>query len=197
MIRMNKKAFFRSIAVLFLVALLAAMFGGCQTFKKESDIETTSEPAVVTAEPVVTYSDALALPYPDGESVPAGYTRVETEEAPLALFAFTDADGAVQYRVYGGYDQLQDGAVTESCAGFYRSDETGAILSEADAFIDPATEAFGSCTPSDLPETLRLRTAYQALESTGLCTDGEGITMYTARLGTMKRRFIRPPATVP
>ena len=128
-----------------------------------------------TAEPVISYSEAMTIPLLDESAVPTGYTRVETEDANISLFVFTDGDGVLQYRVYGGYNKLIDGAVSESFTGFYPSDETGAILAEAEAFADPAGESFGVCAITPLPDTIRLRTKYTLLES-GLITGVAGGT---------------------
>lgn len=145
-------------------------------------------PLVVTPEPVVTYSDARALPLPDGTEVPVGYTRVEATDSAIALFAFTDAAGSVQYRVFGGYDKLLNGSVGETYTGFYSSDETGAILAEASELIDPASEAFGTCLSQPLPETLRLRSTYQVLEN-GAITDGAGTYFIYGTVGTAEGAF--------
>jgi len=137
--------------------------------------ETVPTPIPVpTAEPVITIGDAMTLPLNDDGSVPAGYTRVETEDENLALFAFTDSNGITQYRVYGGYTEFTNGVAGETYQGFYPSDETGAILeTDATAFVDPATEEFGVCAILPLPDTLRLSTMYTILES-GLITGTEG-----------------------
>ena len=138
--------------------------------------ETVATPVPMpTAEPVISYSEAMTIPLLDESAVPTGYTRVETEDANLSLFVFTDGDGVLQYRVYGGYNKLIDGAVSESFTGFYPSDETGAILAEAEAFADPAGESFGVCAITPLPDTIRLRTKYTLLES-GLITGVAGGT---------------------
>jgi len=163
--------------ILLASIVLALGLGACSqaldTLNTAAETVPTPIP-VATAEPVITIGDAMTLPLEDANSVPAGYTRVETEDQTLALYAFTDADGKVQYRVYGGYTEFTDGVAGKTYNGFYPSDETGAILAKtATAFVDPATESFGVCTISPLPDTIRLRAKYTILES-GLITGVDG-----------------------
>jgi len=148
----------------------------------------TPVPLVVTPEPVVTYSDARTLSIPDGTDVPANYTRLESTDSSVALFAFTDSEGTVQYRVFGGYDKLLNGTVGEEYTGFYPSDETGAILADASGFTDPAAESFGTCLSQPLPETLRLRSAYQLLDN-GAITDGAGNYFVYGAIGDSEGAF--------
>ncbi|MEA5047621.1 MAG: L,D-transpeptidase [Eubacteriales bacterium] len=148
----------------------------------------TPVPLVVTPEPVITYSDVTSMPLPEGQEIPTAYTRVETSTDSNALFAFTGPDGAVQYRVFGGYTVLQNGVAGEEVTGFYPSDETGAILSETAEMVDPAVESLGTCISQPLPETLRLRSQYQALEN-GAITDGAGNYYIYGSIGQAEGAF--------
>lgn len=187
---MKSVAFRWAILAASILLLLGATACGQVLDVLGSAAETMPSPVplVVTPEPVVTYSDARALPLPDGTEVPAGYTRVEAADSAIALFAFTDAAGSVQYRVFGGYDKLLNGSVGEAYTGFYPSDETGSVLAEASELIDPASEAFGTCLAQPLPETLRLRSAYQVLEN-GVITDGAGTYFIYGTVGTAEGAF--------
>jgi len=188
--KMKSVAFRWAILAASILLLLGATACGQVLDVLGSAAETMPSPVplVVTPEPVVTYSDARALPLPDGTEVPAGYTRVEAADSAIALFAFTDAAGSVQYRVFGGYDKLLNGSVGEEYTGFYPSDETGSVLAEASELIDPASEAFGTCLAQPLPETLRLRSAYQVLEN-GVITDGAGTYFIYGAVGTAEGAF--------
>lgn len=174
---MKRKNFWKTNLVLLASIVLALGLGACSQVLNtlNTAAETVPTPIPVpTAEPVITIGDAMTLPLNDEGSVPEGYTRVETEDENLALFAFTDSDGVTQYRVYGGYTEFTNGIAGETYQGFYPSDETGAILeTDATAFVDPAAESFGVCTISPLPDTIRLRTMYTILES-GLITGTSG-----------------------
>lgn len=165
------------IILVMAAALSFGLFACSEALDTPNTVEeTVSTPVPMpTAEPVISYSEAMTIPLLDESAVPTGFTRVETEDADISLFVFTDGDGVLQYRVYGGYNKLIDGAVSESFTGFYPSDETGAILAEAEAFADPAGESFGVCAITPLPDTIRLRTKYTLLES-GLITGVAGGT---------------------
>ncbi len=165
--------------LMIVFALLAALsLGACSQASHLLDTaaEVTPTPMPVqTLPPVITYGDAMPLPMTDESLVPIGYTRVEAGNPDIALFAFTDAQGATQYRVYGGYVQYVDGIAGDTSTGFYPSDETGALPAERDAFVDPSGEPFGVCEIQPLPETIRLRTVYTMLES-GLITSTSGLS---------------------
>ncbi len=174
---MKRKNSRKKITVLFAGIMLAFALASCSLGSKApAAAEPTPSPVPIpTAAPVITIGDAMPIPLEDVNAVPAGYTRVETEDTTLALFAFTDGDGVKQYRVYGGYSQLVDGVPGETFKGFYPSDETGAILAEAEAFVDPASESFGVCAITPLSDAIRLRAKYTLAES-GLITGAEGGT---------------------
>lgn len=164
--------------VLFASLLLAFGLMACSQTLETLNTVAESVPTPVpipTAEPVITIGDAMTLPLDDASAAPAEYTRVETEDTALSLFVFTGADGALHYRVYGGYSEFIDGMPGETRKGFYPSDETGAILTEAEAFVDPAAESFGVADSTPLPDTIRLRAKYTQLES-GVITGTEGGT---------------------
>lgn len=172
---MNMKSNWKKAAFMLLAITLIAAFAGCSS-AAEAIPEATAAPeiAIITAAPVITNSDPYTLPIPASEAIPAGYTAVPLENASVSLFAFTDTEGTIQYRVFGGYSELTDGVETQTFTGFYPSDETGALLNASDGFIDPAAETFGVCAPSAMPESLRLRTGYQALETVGVYADANG-----------------------
>ena len=173
---MKHRNSWKKYIVLSLVVLLAFGFAACsQSIGAPSATEAPAATPVPmpTAEPVITTGDPMPLPLEDATVVPAGYTRVETEDATLSLFAFTDSNGALQYRVFGGYTEFVDGVAGETIKGFYPSDETGAILADAKAFVDPATEPFGTAAITPIPDTIRLRAAY-TLTETGLITGSAG-----------------------
>jgi len=183
--------FLKMLLVAFSAALLLT-FCACGellgTLASAADAMPTPVPLVVTPVPVITYSEAQTMPLPDDFEVPAGYTRVETQDSSLALFAFTESSGAVQYRVFGGYNELVNGVAGELYSGFYPSDESGSILSEASATVDPTTESFGTSLPQPLPDTLRLRSAYQVLEN-GVIADGAGAYFIYGVVGSSKGAF--------
>ena len=98
-----------------LIVGISLAFGLAACSLVQGTPSATSEPAATpvplpTAEPVITVGDPMPLTLEDTTAVPAGYTHVETEDATLSLYAFTDEAGAVQYRVYGGYTEFVDGA---------------------------------------------------------------------------------------
>ena len=175
---MKQKTFLKKWVILFVGALL--MFGLAACSLVTDTPKATEEPVATpvpmpTAEPVITMGDPMTLTLDDAAAVPAGYAKMETEDAAISLYAFTDDTGTVQYRVYGGYTEFVDGVAGETVKGFYLSDETGAILSDANAFVDPASEPFGTATSTSLPDTLRLRAAY-TLTDAGLITSNAGGT---------------------
>lgn len=182
-----KKALLLVLSISLLL-VLAACGNLLSALDSAAEAMPTPVPLVITPVPVITYTEAQALPFPDGADTPAGYTRVEAGNPSIALFAFTDSSGAVQYRVYGGYTELVNGVPGAQYTGFYPSDETGALLAEALAFVDPAAEPFGSSAAQPLPETLRLRTAYQAQEN-GVITDGAGSFFLYAIIGQAQGAF--------
>jgi len=190
----NHRSVFKRSMLLLLSALLLLGLSACgnllQTLDTAAETMPTPVPLVITPEPVITYTDALTLPLPDGTEVPAGYTRVETQDAAIALFSFTGSSGTIQYRVFGGYNKLANGVKSEQLTGFYQSDSTGAILSESKEFVDPATEPFGTGLAQPLPETVRLRAAYQILEN-NVITDGAGAYFIYTKIGEMDGAFYR------
>ena len=166
--------------LIVLIVGISLAFGLAACSQVLGTPNATSEPVATpvplpTAEPVITIGDPMPLTLEDTTAVPAGYTHVETEDPTLSLFAFTDETGVVQYRVYGGYTEFIDGAAGETFQGFYPSDETGAILADAKAFVDPALEPFGTASSTPLPDTIRLRSTY-TLTETGLISGSEGGT---------------------
>ena len=175
-----KRTFFGKTVIILMVSILLTLgLSACSQVLDtlNTAAETVATPAPTpTAEPVITMGDAATIPLDDSSAVPTGYTRVELEDPNIALFAFTDSEGKLQYRVYGGYTEFIDGVAGETFKGYYTSDETGAILSDsADTFVDPTTESFGVCTIAPLPDTIRLRAKYTQLEN-GLITGAEGGT---------------------
>ena len=189
-IPMNMKSIWKKLALVLLTVGLIAVFAGCSSAEETAPAATpTPEIAVITAAPVITTSDPYTLPMPASESVPAGYTAVSLESTSVSLFAFTDSEGTVQYRVFGGYSELTDGVETQAFTGYYQSDETGAILNASEGFVDPATESFGVCIPSAIPETLRLKTGFQALETIGVYTDENGVQYVYGSFGEGEGAF--------
>jgi lipoprotein-anchoring transpeptidase ErfK/SrfK len=175
---MKRKNSFNAILTLLLGLGLALCLSACSQALDtlNTAAETVPTPvALPTAEPVITIGDAMTLPLDDMSVGPAGYTHAETADPNIALFAFTDTEGVTQYRIYGGYTVFSDGIAGETKTGFYPSDESGAILAQAEDFVDPELEPFGSCAISPLPETIRLRVKYSMLEN-GLITGVEGGT---------------------
>lgn len=166
----------KSTLILIAAVLLTLGLGACgQTLETLNTVaEAVPTPmAVQTMEPVITHGDAMTIPLLDESAVPQGYTAVDTGDPNISLFVFTDSDGALQYRVYGGYTVFSNGVAGETVKGFYTSDETGAILGDKETFIDPSAESFGVCEIQPLPDTIRLRTVYTMLE-TGLITGTNG-----------------------
>ncbi|NLI54427.1 MAG: L,D-transpeptidase [Clostridiales bacterium] len=159
-----------------MAVLVALGLGACSqvldTLNTAAEAVPTPMP-VQTLEPVVTYGEAMTMPLLDTSVLPEGYTAVDIGDASKSLYAFTDSDGAVQYRVYGGYTEFINGVAGDTYQGFYPSDETGAILAEKEAFVDTASEPFGVCEIQPLPDTIRLRTMYTMLEN-GLITSTAG-----------------------
>ena len=180
-----KKAAF----VLLTIAMIATLAGCLPAEEPEPAATATPEVAVITAAPVITNSDPYTLPIPASETAPAGYTAVPIENASVSLFAFTDTNGEIQYRVYGGYSELTDGVESQKFTGFYASDETGAILNASEGFVDPASDTFGVCTPSAMPESLRLKTGYQALETLGVYADENGVQYVYGSFGEGEGAF--------
>lgn len=151
--------------------------------------ETVPTPYTVpTAEPVITIGDAATLLLSDTSIVPDGYTAVATENNTISLFAFTDTQGQIQYRVYGGYTEFINGIAGQACTGFYPSDETGAILAGAQEFVDTANESFGTFESQTLPDTLRLRSMYTMLDS-GVITSVNGGNYIYASLSEEEGAF--------
>ena len=173
---MKRKNSYHKIVLGLLVLGLSLCLGACSqaldTFGTVAEAMPTPV-AVPTAAPVITASDAMTLPLDDASAVPSGYTRVQTDAPDIALFAFTDTEGTTQYRVYGGYTELINGVAGLTFTGFYPSDESGALLAQAEDFVNPAAEPFGSCVISPLPDTIRLRAKYTMLDN-GLITSVDG-----------------------
>lgn len=179
----------RTILILLALALLAGL-AACSVEQEPAATPSPSpEITIITAEPVITTTDPYAIILDDESVVPAGYTKVDNGNAGVSLYAYTDAEGAVQYRVYGGYSELTNGVETQTFRGFYVSDETGSILDPEAGFVDTAGEAFGSCTPAALPETLRLRSEYHALDAVGTVADDSGNTFVYGSIGTQEGAF--------
>ena len=180
------KSLIQKATLLFIAIVLLLSATACDSIlsalDSAADSMPTPVPLVITPEPVITYSDAETLSFPTDTEIPVGYTRVETKDASISLFAFTDATGAVQYRVYGGYAEIVNGVEGEQHTGFYSSDETGAILADAASFVDPAGESFGAGLAQPLPETLRLRSGYQVMAN-GAVTDGNGSSFVYTSIG--------------
>lgn len=174
---MERKFDWKRILVLAVGLALTFALAACSLTAEAPVVEepTPSPVPIPTAEPVITIGDAVTMPLVDASQAPTAYTRVETEEPNLSLYVFTDADGVLQYRVFGGYTEFTDGVPGEVYTGFYPSDETGAILADAKAFVDPVTEAFGVAAVTPLPETLRLRVKY-TLQENGVITGDDGVT---------------------
>ena len=189
---------FKRTMLLLLSVLLLLGLSACGNLLKTLDTaaETmpTPVPLVITPEPVITYTDAMTMPLPDGTEVPAGYTRVETQDAAIALFSFTDTSGAIQYRVFGGYNKLANGVQSEQLTGFYPSDSTGALLADSKEFVDPAAEPFGTGLAQPLPETVRLRAAYQ-MSADNVITDGAGAYFIYTKIGEAEGAFYASDST--
>ncbi len=187
---MNMKSNWKKAAFLLLgITIIAAIAGGSSAEEAAPVATATPEVAIITAAPVITNSDPYTLPIPTSETIPAGYTAVPLENTSVSLFAFTDAQGEIQYRVFGGYSELTNGVETQTFTGFYPSDETGALLNASDGFIDTATEDFGVCTPSAMPESLRLKTGYTALEIVGAYADENGAKFVYGSFGEGEGAF--------
>ena len=175
---MRHVANWKKVAVLAAALSLAIGLFACSQTLETLNTVAESVPTPIstpTPEPVITIGDAATMPLENASAAPASYTRVENEDPSLALFVFTGADGTLQYRVYGGYKEFIDGVEGKTYEGFYPSDETGAILAEATAFVDPASESYGSAEITPLPDTIRLRSQYTQLEN-GLITGTAGGT---------------------
>ncbi len=177
--------------ILILAILSALVMSACSLSlgTSESAAETTAAPVPIqTMEPVVTYGEAMTMPLLNESDIPEGYTPVDNPDESLSIYAFTDSDGAVQYRVYGGYDMLSDGVVSGTYQGFYPSDETGAILADKEAFVDSADEPFGICQIQPLPDTIRLRSVYTQQEN-GLIEGDDGKTYVYGSFGDGEGAF--------
>lgn len=189
---------FKRTMLLLLSAFLLLGLSACgnllQSLDNAAETMPTPVPLVITPEPVITYTDAMTMPLPDGTEVPAGYTRVETPDAAIALFSFTDTSGAIQYRVFGGYNKLANGVQSEQLTGFYPSDSTGALLVDYKEFVDPATELFGTGLAQPLPETVRLRAAYQ-ISADNVITDGAGAYFIYTKIGEAEGAFYASDST--
>ena len=168
------------LVVLGAIALLLALSGCSQVLGAlNTAAESVPTPfATPTPEPVVTYGEPMLIPLSDQGTVPAGYTRIEMNDASISLYAFTDDTGARQYRVYGGYKEYIDGVEGEIKTGFYPSNETGEILAEAQGLVDTASEPLGVCENQPLPDTLRLRSMYTMLENGLITGTGGGTFVY-------------------
>lgn len=191
--RFLQRALLLAISVVLMISL-SACGELLQTLGNAAETMPTPVPLVVTPEPIITYTEAQTMPLPDGADVPAGYTRVETEDASIALFAFTDSSGTVQYRVYGGYGELVNGAPGEQFNGFYESDETGAIRSDTKNFVDVTAEPFGTGVAQPLPDTLRLRAIYQISEN-NVISDGAGKYFIFSKIGDAEGSFFASDST--
>ena len=179
-----------------LIILSLALFAGlaaCSSAPAAAAATPSPEVAIITAKPVITTSDAYTILLNDEAKAPSGYTKVETDDASISLYAFTDTTGAVQYRVFGGYSEMTNGVESQVYTGFYVSDETGAILDPEAGFVDTLSEPFGVCTPTALPDTMRLRSAYHALDATGAFADDSGNTYVYGTFGEGDGAFY--PAT--
>lgn len=190
--RLKPSSYKQTILILLSIALFAFL-AACTAEKAEVVATPTPEVAIITAAPVITTSDPYTILLNDESAVPDGYTKVESDDASKSIFAFTDTTGAVQYRVFGGYSEMTNGVETQLYTGFYVSDETGAILDPDAGFVDVLSEPFGTCTPTALPETMRLRSDYHALDATGAYADDSGNTYVYGTFGDAEGAFY--PAT--
>ncbi len=186
---MNMKSSWKKAAYMLLAITLIAAFAGCSS-AVEAIPEATATPeiAIITAAPVITNSDPYTLPIPASEAIPRAIRRFRLK-MPLFLCCVYGYGRHGSYRVFGGYSELTDGVETQTFTGFYPSDETGALLNASDGFIDPAAETFGVCTPSAMPESLRLRTGYQALETVGVYADANGVKYVYGSFGEGEGAF--------
>lgn len=168
----------KTILILLTAVLLVLGLGACSQVLSTLNTAAEAVPTpffTPTPVPVITDGEAATMPLTDESAAPAEYTRVETEDANLALFVFTDSAGTLQYRVYGGFTQFIDGVADETYQGFYPSNESGEILADARGFVDLESESYGVCQVQSLPDTIRLRSAYTILAS-GLITGVNGGT---------------------
>lgn len=160
------------------MAACTFLLGAC-AFTGKSESVPTPEPAVVmtftpepTATPAITYGE-WKLVDAGQSALPTGYTLLPANADGLTMFAFTDTAGERQYRVFGGYDELTNGAVTNLITGFYACDEAGARDPSAEP-VNTASEPLGVCTPCALPETIRLRAGCTNVDGNGHVTNAAG-----------------------
>ena len=160
-----------AVALLFLPLLLCACNGKnvpLEANQTDTPVpEMAAAPEVVaTPEPVISYTDPEALTIlPEEMEVPSGYTHIP--EGKDSVFGFIDQDGTIEYRTAGYYQELRDGAPSQSFYGFYPSDADGNLLSDQPS--DPESEHYGICTPFEIvAEEQRPRKKYQLTDRTGL-----------------------------
>lgn len=174
------------IAILLMAAFM--MLCGCQKAEAEPALSATAAPVEIVHVPVETLSAVRAMPLPSGETAHSGYTMVDGAAVSGSLFAFTDTEGTVQYRVFGGYDRLLDGVVAETITGFYPSDESGALQDGAQT-VDPDAEPFGGITPMALPDTLRMVVPFTETEHVGVYRLEDGRTVAYGSVGASEPCF--------
>ena len=168
---MGKRYFYLFTVLALMLALTAALaLTGCAPAEEAAAPAATSTPEMVEAPlatPVITYSEPKTLPLPEGALPPAAYTRVTEESLPAetALFTFTDGSGNPVYRVYAGVEELVDGVPSDTVAGYYPADASGALTGGEAVVLEE--EPLGQCTPMALPEGMRLKAAYTPTGNTG------------------------------
>ncbi len=167
---------FRRLALLAALFCLAAGPFACAPAALEAEAPApTFVPATPTPAPVVSCS-ALRIASGAPESVPAFYTAVTLPGLPSgAFYAFTDAAGAAQYRVWAERDELTNGVLTETERGFAAAELTRAsedeaysfAFADAGGFASDAPEQAGVCAPVPLPEGFVPRRVYEPTGLTG------------------------------
>ncbi len=126
---------------LFLSAVCLSA-SGCTSFQRAGDLpsgipESSIRPIIVIAEATATPIPEVIIrdpvksrspmrimnDVPENTSIPEFYALVDLEAIPHAVYAYTSTTGETLYRVYGEVDNLEDGIVVSTDAGFY-----GAVL---------------------------------------------------------------------
>ena len=93
----------------------------------------TPEPLLIIRKPSITRSPMrVQLDVPDHVVVPKFYQLLDLTGVPHAVYAYTDKQNQIQYRVYADIDELEDGHITNTISGFFIAK---VYLSEGNTFI--------------------------------------------------------------
>lgn len=111
------------------------------------------EPQLIVRKPSYSRSPIrIKLNSPDNVEVPGFYQLLDLPGVPYAVYAFTDSDNKVQYRVYADVDELEDGHIMNMLSGFFAAK---LYLTEGNTFvIEIDKETYPVIISAEIPSSL-------------------------------------------